>query len=179
MRVVRAGERTPVYSPVTARAAHRSLARRTRGRTATAAWARAGRGTPGAVPAVRATSALELIGEQELREGVDVLVRLVEAAGATVVFVGAAIAFGRFLVALLRRHAPAAFVRIRLGLGRYLALGLELQLASDILSTAIAPTLEEIYQLAAVAAIRTALNYFLNRELDRERDEVEGARTAT
>lgn len=126
--------------------------------------------------AQRTTSALELLGEPELREGVDVLVRLVEAAGATVVFVGAAIAFGRFLLASLRRHAPAAFVRIRLGLGRYLALGLELQLASDILSTAIAPTFAEIGRLAAVAAIRTALNYFLGREIKEQREELEEGR---
>ena len=44
---------------------------------------------------------------------------------------------------------------VRLGLGRYLALGLEFQLASDVLRTAVAPTLREIGELAAVAAIRT------------------------
>lgn len=47
-------------------------------------------------------------------------------------------------------------------------LALEFQLASDVLSTAIAPTFAEIGQLAAVAAIRTALNYFLARKLARD-----------
>jgi uncharacterized membrane protein len=53
-----------------------------------------------------------------------------------------------------------------------LALGLEFQLAGDILRTAIAPTFEEIGQLAAIATIRTALNFFLSRELKEERAEL-------
>lgn len=55
---------------------------------------------------------------------------------------------------------------IRLRLGRWLALALELLLGADILRTAVAPTWSEIGQLAAIAAIRTGLNYFLQREID-------------
>ena len=60
---------------------------------------------------------------------------------------------------------------IRLYLGRYLALGLEFQLGADILSTAVAPTLDDVILLGAVAAIRTVLNYFLSQELEREREQ--------
>ena len=56
---------------------------------------------------------------------------------------------------------------VRLRLGRWLALALEFELAADILRTAIAPTWMEIGQLAAIAAIRTALNYFLQQEIDK------------
>lgn len=56
---------------------------------------------------------------------------------------------------------------IRLRLGRWLALALEFELGADILRTAIAPTWSEIGQLAAIAAIRTLLNYFLQQEIDR------------
>jgi uncharacterized membrane protein len=56
-------------------------------------------------------------------------------------------------------------VEIRLALGRSLAVSLELLLGADILKTAVAPTWNEIGQLAAIAALRTALNYFLEREL--------------
>lgn len=114
----------------------------------------------------------ELFSEETLRDAVDVLVRLVEAAGAVVIFVGAVLGFARFLWALARRHGTDSFVPLRLDLGRFLALGLEFQLAGDILRTAIAPTFEEIGQLAAVAAIRTALNYFLSREIEQERAEI-------
>jgi uncharacterized membrane protein len=55
---------------------------------------------------------------------------------------------------------------VRLGLGRWLALALEFLLGADILSTAVAPSWNEIGELAAIAAIRTALNFFLQREID-------------
>lgn len=109
--------------------------------------------------------------EELLRDGVDLLVRLVEAAGALVIFAGAAIAAVRFVAASLRDRRGRAFAPIRLDLGRHLALGLEFQLAADILKSAIAPTFTEIGQLAAVAAIRTALNFFLRQEIREEAAE--------
>ncbi|MDX6740898.1 DUF1622 domain-containing protein [Actinocorallia sp. A-T 12471] len=118
----------------------------------------------------------EVLGEAWLADAVDLLVRLVEAAGAIVIFVGAVVAFCWFVVAAVRERNSAAFVPVRLGLGRFLALGLEFQLASDILRTAIAPTLREIGELAAIAAIRTALNYFLSREIREERAELAAER---
>jgi uncharacterized membrane protein len=114
----------------------------------------------------------EIFSERWLAEAVDLLVRLVEAMGALIIFVGATAAFVRFVVVGLRDRRTESFVPVRLGLGRFLALGLEFQLASDILRTAIAPTLREIAELAAVAAIRTALNFFLAREIKEERAEL-------
>lgn len=115
----------------------------------------------------------DVVSESALRDVVDLLVRLVEAAGALVIFAGAAVGFSRFVSEVVRRRQHGEFVRVRLGLGRYLALGLEFQLAADILKTAIAPTFAEIGQLAAVAAIRTALNYFLAKEITEERRQLE------
>ena len=66
----------------------------------------------------------------------------------------------------------APFTSVRLDLGRFLVLGLEFQLAADILRTAVAPSFEELGQLAAVAAIRTALNFFLGREIKEEREQL-------
>lgn len=117
----------------------------------------------------------EVLSEEVLRDAVDLLVRLVEAAGALIIFTGTALAFWRFARACVQRDTEHSFTRIRLGFGRYLVLGLEFQLASDILRTAVAPTFEQIGQLAAIAAIRTLLNYFLGREIAAEREEVEGA----
>jgi len=53
-------------------------------------------------------------------------------------------------------------------LGKYLVLALEFQVGADILSTAIAPSWEQIGKLGAIALIRTMLNYFLTRELAEE-----------
>ena len=104
--------------------------------------------------------------ENALEDAVALLVQLVEIAGAGIIFLGAAVAFVRLLYRGVTRPREAEmFVPIRLSLGRFLTLGLEFQLASDILRTAIAPSFEELGQLAAIATIRTVLNYFLSREI--------------
>lgn len=115
---------------------------------------------------------MELLPEEWLRHAVGLLVRLVEAAGAVVIFVGALIGFVRWCVLAVRRRDTSAFLLVRLRLGQYLALGLEFQLAADLLRTAVAPSFEEIGKLAAVAAIRTGLNFFLARELKEEGDQI-------
>ncbi len=56
---------------------------------------------------------------------------------------------------------------VRLTLGRWLALSLEFLVAADILRTAVAPSWEEIGRLAAIVVLRTALNFFLDREIER------------
>jgi uncharacterized membrane protein len=109
--------------------------------------------------------------EDLLHAGVFLLVRLVEATGALVIFAGAAVGFARFTMAAFTRRAER-FTTIRLDVGRFLALGLEFQLASDLLRTAVAPSFTEIGKLAAVATIRTALNFFLAREIENERSEI-------
>lgn len=79
----------------------------------------------------------------------------------------------------LPREAAAndeAKQNLRLQLGRWLAVALEFLLAADILLTAIAPTWEDIGKLGAIALIRTALNYFLEREIDANNRE-KGKRT--
>ncbi len=113
-----------------------------------------------------------LISEEWLRSAVGLLVRVVECGAALVIFAAAALAFVRLGRLVLGRAASSGagtgLTPVRLSFARLLALGLEFQLAADLLRTAVAPTFPQIGQLAAVAAIRTALNYFLGREL---RDE--------
>jgi len=87
-----------------------------------------------------------------------------EAVGAFWIAVG----FSYSVVDLIKAHLKrrtSTFTAVRLTFSRYLSLALEFQLASDILSTAVAPTWDEIGKLASTAVIRTALNYFLSREM--------------
>ena len=95
----------------------------------------------------------------------------VETVGAAIIALGI-LSAGWLLVKALARRQTADFTAIRLALARYLALALEFQLGADILSTAIAPSWEQIGKLGAIAVIRTALNYFLSREMREERHEV-------
>lgn len=64
---------------------------------------------------------------------------------------------------------------VRLRLGRWLAVALEFLLAADVLRTAVAPTWNEIGKLAAIATLRTLLNYFLQKEIDRARRSAEAS----
>lgn len=56
---------------------------------------------------------IEILPEDQLRDAVDLLVRLVEAAGAAIIFVGALIAMLQFLRVLPSR-APERFTSVRL-----------------------------------------------------------------
>ncbi len=64
------------------------------------------------------------------------------------------------------RHRDDVTESVRLKLGRVLTLGLEFTVASDILRTAVAPTRQDILNLAAIVLLRTLLNYFLEREIE-------------
>jgi len=50
--------------------------------------------------------------------------------------------------------------------GVWLLLGLEFELAADIIETVISPEWMDIAKLGAIAVIRTFLNYFLEKDLD-------------
>ena len=113
--------------------------------------------------------------EEHLVTVVGYLKLAVEAVGAAIVGFGALATVVVYLLSLFGIR-ERSYTEIRLFLGRYLALGLEFQLGSDILSTAVAPTIAEVKILAAIAVIRTALNYFLSKEIERKREEVEAAR---
>jgi uncharacterized membrane protein len=103
--------------------------------------------------------------EHSVIAAVEWLSLAVETLGALVIALGMLVASFGFLRALVSRN-DQGFSRVRLDLARYLALALEFQLAADILSTAIAPTWDQIGKLGAIAVIRTALNFFLSREMD-------------
>ena len=107
-----------------------------------------------------------------LGQGAQWLRIAVEGIGALVVGIGAFLALSLYLRSVLAGK-QTNFNAIRLVLARYLALALEFQLGSDILSTAVKPTdptkvWQPIAQLAAIAVIRTGLNYFLGKEIKEE-----------
>jgi uncharacterized membrane protein len=90
-----------------------------------------------------------------------------EGVGALVILAGAV----RGVLGLVGRMSgekEGQFEPVRLTLARYLSLALEFQLAADVLSTSIAPSWDQIGKLAAIAVIRTGLNYFLGLEVKAE-----------
>ena len=101
----------------------------------------------------------------------------IEAAAALIIAIGAARAVAGSVRMLFRGRARASDIEnpvpaitqedIRIELGRWLALALEFELAADILRTAVAPSWNEIGQLAAIIVLRTALNFFLRKEIEK------------
>jgi uncharacterized membrane protein len=90
----------------------------------------------------------------------------VEVGASVVIAIAALEALVRAMLLFAHRYQPPGTrEKIRLSLGRWLVLALEFELAADILRTAVAPTWNEIGQLAAIATLRTLLNFFLEREI--------------
>lgn len=109
-----------------------------------------------------------------VRDIINWAVDVVEVVGASMILAGVLIALFRIVRAPFLRPIPQlAPVQIRLGLGMFLALGLEFLLAADILRTAVSPTFHDLGVLAAIATIRTALNFFLGREIVEGQHQIE------
>ena len=98
--------------------------------------------------------------------GVELIAALVIAYGALEALVALFIPRKQYAKEKLFHKRRRVFLRF----GVWLLLGLEFELAADIVRSAISPTWTEIGQLGAIAAIRTVLNYFLERDI-REFDE--------
>ena len=90
----------------------------------------------------------------------------IEAAAALLIMVGACEAFYTMFARFFSHQLSVGTrkeVLVRFGV--WLLLGLEFELAADIIRTAISPSWNDIGQLAAIAAIRTFLNFFLERDM--------------
>ena len=93
-----------------------------------------------------------------------------EVAGVAVLVMGSILAFGRYVVTLIRfRDGPAAYRGLRLYMGRSIVLGLELLVAADIIhSVAIEPTFTSVGVLGLIVLVRTFLSWSLEVEINGE-----------
>jgi uncharacterized membrane protein len=95
----------------------------------------------------------------------------VGAAAVLIVAFGSVEAFVRILTIVVRgggTHGERKEVWRRFGM--WLLLGLEFELAADIIESVVSPTWIDIAQLGAIAVIRTFLNYFLEKDLESARE---------
>jgi uncharacterized membrane protein len=106
---------------------------------------------------------------------VEVLVKEISIYVALSVEAVAAVVIGFGLLEALVGLAPSLVTQknfgrrreVRMRFGVWLLLGLEFELAADIIRTAISPSWTDIGQLAAIAGIRTFLNFFLESDLEK------------
>jgi uncharacterized membrane protein len=94
---------------------------------------------------------------------------VVESVGALVIGIGIVASFVEFARTYVT-HQIRDSNSVRQTLARYMALALEFQLGADILATSVAPSWDMLGKLGAIAVLRTALNYFLTREMEQEEE---------
>jgi uncharacterized membrane protein len=115
----------------------------------------------------------ELAGFVAVLDWVAALVALVAIA---VMLIGTARFLWGFAEAEIKREESArarVINRERVELGRYILAGLELFIVSDIIHTALSLALGDLVFLALLVAIRSAISYFLDREIREIKEDPE------
>lgn len=93
--------------------------------------------------------------------------QLIEAAAVIVVAFASLGAFVRLVrMAVARGIGHGQRKAIWQAYGMWLLLGLEFELAADIIRSVVSPTWKDLGELGAIAVIRTFLNYFLEKDLE-------------
>ena len=100
--------------------------------------------------------------ENELHQIATIVKLIIEAIAISIVVFSTIRTVPKFIRTYRKRDSEVFYHEIRLDLGLSLALSLEFLLAADIVGTAVTPSWEAIGLLAAIAAIRTFLNYFFS-----------------
>lgn len=90
---------------------------------------------------------------------------------AVLVLVAGVVLCAKNLLVAVAGSAPradklAGLQHIKIELGGFVLLGLEILIVADIIETIVNPSFEDILRLAAIVAIRTVISYFLGREVD-------------
>jgi uncharacterized membrane protein len=92
------------------------------------------------------------------------VVPVIEACGAFIIALEVVRTMVGYVANLFRRD-PVHMSALRHRLGQSMVMGIEFQVAADILKTALAPSWNDILLLAALIGLRTVLNYLMEREL--------------
>ena len=95
---------------------------------------------------------------------------VIDALALIIIFVGTIDAFIRALPLVFGSRSGHPGRDIWLRYAHWLVAGLTFQLAADIIETSITTNWESLGRLAAIAVIRTFLNYFLERDLSEVRE---------
>jgi uncharacterized membrane protein len=107
----------------------------------------------------------------------EAVVLVIDAMALVVIVVGTVAAFVAAIKAMFRPLGNSERRDLWLRYSRWLVAGLTFQLAADIIESSITASWEAVGRLAAIAVIRTFLNYFLERDLRELRDQEVARRT--
>jgi len=98
------------------------------------------------------------------------IIIIIDALALVMIVIGTVEAFAKGLSAMLSSPSGYGARKIWLRYGRWLVAALTFQLAADIVETSITESWEAIGRIAAIAVIRTFLNYFLEIDLTEIRE---------
>lgn len=97
----------------------------------------------------------------------DIIVNMCQALAMVVILIGILKALVIYVRDIFTtKRAFGALQESRLEIGHSFSLGLAFLIGASILKTILAPTWNDIGQLAAIIALRTALNFFLLRDVE-------------
>lgn len=99
-----------------------------------------------------------------VRPWIPYLILVVETCGALVIILEVLRTTWLYFDGFLHRER-LNIPRLRLQLGQAMVMGLEFQVAADILKTALSPQWRDMLLLGALILLRTVLNYLMEREL--------------
>jgi uncharacterized membrane protein len=109
----------------------------------------------------------------QFMESLKLISQVIGVASIVILIFGAVNALVVFLSNELKRivgkYDLEKIASIRIQLGQYLLLGFELLIVSDVISTIVEPTIDELIQVGGVVLIRTILSFFLNREIEAQK----------
>lgn len=99
-----------------------------------------------------------------------ILQLIFQGAGVLILFTSAITAMVQYVLFQpwnLAREVEKNIEQARIAFGQKIVFALEFFIVADAIATVMKPTLEELYRLAIIVAIRTALSFFMSRELYR------------
>jgi len=107
--------------------------------------------------------------ESALHAALYLIIAFIDIVGVIIVLWGTLLAAIGLVRMKLGEDSGEGFVtgtaKIRATFGTYILLGLEFMIASDIINTFARPTTQDVLTLAIIVGIRTAISYFLEREV--------------
>lgn len=94
------------------------------------------------------------------------IIKALEIVGVTIILIGVLKMLLVFATCAIKRISPSGLIsQIRVELGNYLVLSLEVFIGRDIIETLLNPSLNDIIILVVLVFLRTLLAFFLNYEI--------------
>jgi uncharacterized membrane protein len=112
---------------------------------------------------------------EQLKEVLDIISLVIDLIGISILVIGFIRGFIIYIkYELQKRGAKSGFhiiQELRCKMGLYILLALDVMIASDIIHSTIHTEMDDLYELAIIVLLRTAIGFFLGKEIDEIKEE--------